>query len=235
MKTNYFEEFDKKFKNENNEDSIESVLIGLSEQIIERYSTKALDASVTTAVGSDSKERTIALYLYSLIGNNYSYRLINVNQPIDREFPITVSAFLNPPTAEEEINDITSFKVWITSKVIGDVRMRIVTDHLEKMGVNIKEWREESEGNPAKMILLKQQLRMLQNHAGALRLTDGSEINFGSIEVRDDNFVFYTRKGLDDIFRIGGNMKLLDNGEDSLITSGHILSIPINKIDKVLF
>ena len=239
MGTNYFEEFDKKFNKESEGDSVESVLLNISDQIKERYFAKGLDSTVTSSEGPDAKERVVALYLYSLIGSNYNYRLINVAQPIDREFPITVSAFLNPPSDPIVITDIKIFKEWIINKVIGDVRMRIVTDHLEKMGVNIKEWRDENEGNPAKLILLKQQLRMLNNHAGALRLTNGTEINYGSIEVRDDNFVFYTRKGLDEIFsytadKVQSN-KLKIETEENLIKSGHIASIAINTIDKILF
>lgn len=77
------------------------------------------------------------------------------------------------------------------------------------------------------------------NHAGALRLTNGSEINYGSKRVEGETFVHYTRKGLDEIFHQNADKEkakqLLESDESILIASGHVAITPISDINEILF
>src|SRR4051812_29363285 len=127
MTTNYFETFDKQFKNRPEKD-VETVLIEVANQIRDRYKDNGMDCIVTSSEASDSKNRVLNLNLFSLEGNNYSYRLITLKQPIDNEFPVEATAFLNPATKSEIWNSVTELQDWIIKDVVGNVRMRIVTD-----------------------------------------------------------------------------------------------------------
>lgn len=87
---------------------------------------------------------------------------------------------------------------------------------------------------------MKTRLRNLgDNHAGAIRLTNGTEINYGSKRVEGETFVHYTRKGLDEIFHNDANKvkakKLLESDEATLIASGHLTKTPISEIQEILF
>jgi hypothetical protein len=238
---NFFEEFDKRFTKKNEEDgtSVESILVKLADQIKDRFGNKGLDATVTAASGTSGNTRTISLYLFTLLGNNYNYRLMNISQPIDNDLPLTATAFLNPPTNEKTFENFGDFTNWIKNEVVGNVRMRMVTDHLEQMGLNISEWREDVDGNTIKKNLIRNQLQLMPNHAGAFQLKNGTLMNFGSKKLQDDIFIFYTRKGLDEIFSLNADKTkaalLLKETDESLKRTGHLDEISIDQIEKILF
>lgn len=77
------------------------------------------------------------------------------------------------------------------------------------------------------------------NHAGAIRLTNGNEINYGSKRVEGETFIHYTRKGLDEIFHQNADKEkakqLLESDENALISSGHLAKTPISEIQEILF
>jgi hypothetical protein len=76
------------------------------------------------------------------------------------------------------------------------------------------------------------------NHAGVMRMTDGSDRNYGSIRVQNEDFVYYTGKGLREMWPQQGEteeakrLKLLD--EASLIKSQHIAVTPLFEIAQVI-
>ena len=87
---------------------------------------------------------------------------------------------------------------------------------------------------------MKTRLQNLRdNHAGALRLTNGIEINYGSKRVEDHYFVHYTKKGLDEIFNQNANKEkakeLLESDEATLFASGHLVKTAISEIQEILF
>ncbi|HMH31604.1 MAG TPA: hypothetical protein VK543_01170 [Puia sp.] len=93
-----------------------------------------------------------------------------------------------------------------------------------------------------------QGLELLQfNHAGAMQLKNGSTVNYGVIRINDKEVVYYTGKGLREMWRPNMNAqekivseKLrkigeLTDGEQELITSGHIAVTPLEQIIRVVF
>ncbi len=84
--------------------------------------------------------------------------------------------------------------------------------------------------------MLKQQLQALgNNHAGVIKMKDGSSRNYGSKRVEDWNFVYYTGKGLREMWHPNGQVtdevkRLRSLDEQSLIKSGHLAITPISEI-----
>jgi hypothetical protein len=85
------------------------------------------------------------------------------------------------------------------------------------------------------------------NHAGAMKLKNGITANYGVIRVAEGKLVYFTGKGLREIW--APNMteeqkkdaavlrKIYDNGkgEKELIASQHIAITDLDDIDEVLF
>lgn len=85
------------------------------------------------------------------------------------------------------------------------------------------------------------------NHAGALILINGKTINYGVIRIDDNKLIYYTGKGLRELW----NPNMTDTeekrakeliqinesagGEEKLIASGHIAVTPLDQIDRVIF
>lgn len=85
------------------------------------------------------------------------------------------------------------------------------------------------------------------NHAGAMLLKDGNTMNYGVIRIDDKEVVYYTGKGLWEMWKptmteeekvraeklkkIGEEI----NGEEKLIASGHIAVTPLDQIERVIF
>lgn len=67
------------------------------------------------------------------------------------------------------------------------------------------------------------------NIAGIMKLSDGSTRNYGGIEVLENNFIYYTGKGLREIFR-EKKKELLELSREVLIEGGYIGVIPVNNI-----
>ena len=80
------------------------------------------------------------------------------------------------------------------------------------------------------------------NHTGAMRLKDGTTINYGVIERFGDRVLYYTGKGLREMWapnmteeqkQIAETLKGKDKQE--LIESGHVAISLLDNIDRVLF
>lgn len=85
------------------------------------------------------------------------------------------------------------------------------------------------------------------NHAGSLRLKTGRTINYGVIRVDENQLVYFTGKGLREIWK--PNMseeekqqaEILkasleqENGEKKLLESNHIAITPLDEIEQVYF
>lgn len=76
---------------------------------------------------------THAIHLNTPIGKNaYSYRFIEIKQPVDQEFPITASAFQNPPTDPVDFQIIGQVKEWLVD-IMGHMRARVIEEHLTQL------------------------------------------------------------------------------------------------------
>jgi hypothetical protein len=84
------------------------------------------------------------------------------------------------------------------------------------------------------------------NHAGVLKLKDDTTMNYGVIRIENGNLVFFTGKGLREIWapNLVGQAKeeaeklkrVLEeeNGEQKLQSSEHIAIIPLDQIGHVM-
>jgi len=85
------------------------------------------------------------------------------------------------------------------------------------------------------------------NHAGAMQLKSGNTTNYGVIRVNDTEVVYYTGKGLREMWKPTMKEEEKENaeelkqigesedGEQKLITSGHIAVTPLDEIIRVMF
>ncbi len=85
------------------------------------------------------------------------------------------------------------------------------------------------------------------NHAGAMVLKTGQTVNYGVIRIEEDKLIYYTGKGLREIWKpdLSGEEKVKseelqriansDGGEEQLIASEHIATTPLNQIERVIF
>lgn len=85
------------------------------------------------------------------------------------------------------------------------------------------------------------------NRAGAMQLIDGRTVNYGVIRVDDKEVVYYTGKGLREMWKPNMNeeekklaeaLKKIDketDGEQKLIKSEHIAVTPLDQIARVIF
>ncbi|MBK9284036.1 MAG: hypothetical protein IPM51_06910 [Sphingobacteriaceae bacterium] len=71
------------------------------------------------------------------------------------------------------------------------------------------------------------------NHAGVLVLRDGSTINYGVKEIREDNLVYYTASALR-LFADKKDIEITSKKEDELLALGLLNIIPLTSILKVL-
>ncbi len=93
-----------------------------------------------------------------------------------------------------------------------------------------------------------QGLELLQfNHAGAMQLKNGETINYGVIRKTENEVVYYTGKGLREMWkpdmtedekRKADELKEIEkgeNGEQRLMSSGHIASTKFEEIIRIMF
>jgi len=85
------------------------------------------------------------------------------------------------------------------------------------------------------------------NHAGAMQLKDGRTVNYGVIRVTDNEVLYYTGKGLREMWKPNMNeeekkraeeLKKIsegENGEQKLMDSGHITVTKFDDIARVMF
>ncbi len=85
------------------------------------------------------------------------------------------------------------------------------------------------------------------NHAGAMQLKDGRTVNYGVIRLSEKEVVYYTGKGLREMWKptmteeekkIAEQLKKIgeeDDGEQKLINSEHIAVTALDDIARVIF
>ncbi len=85
------------------------------------------------------------------------------------------------------------------------------------------------------------------NHAGAMQLKDGGTVNYGVIRITDNAVVYYTGKGLREMWKpnmteeekvISDKLKEIGKetgGEDKLMQSEHIAVTKFEDIARVMF
>lgn len=85
------------------------------------------------------------------------------------------------------------------------------------------------------------------NHAGAMQLKDGRTVNYGVIRVMEDEIVYYTGKGLREMWKpnmteeekeIADKLRKIkeeENGEQMLIHSEHIAVTKFDDIARIIF
>ena len=85
------------------------------------------------------------------------------------------------------------------------------------------------------------------NHAGAMLLKDGNTVNYGVIRKDNEKVVYYTGKGLREMWKpnmteeekvVASELKRISaeiDGDNKLIASGHIAVTFFNEIDRIVF
>ena len=85
------------------------------------------------------------------------------------------------------------------------------------------------------------------NHAGAVQLKDGRRVNYGVIRVSENEVVYYTGKGLSEMWKPNMNdeekkraeeLRKIgegENGERKLMESKHIAVTKLDDIARVIF
>lgn len=85
------------------------------------------------------------------------------------------------------------------------------------------------------------------NHAGAMQLTDGRTVNYGVIRINDQEVVYYTGKGLREMWKpkmtqeekqVANELRRIgeeEGGERRLIQSQHIAITNLDEIVRVIF
>ncbi len=85
------------------------------------------------------------------------------------------------------------------------------------------------------------------NHAGAMKLKDGRTVNYGVIRITDKEVVYYTGKGLQEMWKpdmneeekiLAAKLKKIgeeEDGEKLLKDSKHIAVTPLDEIERVIF
>ena len=85
------------------------------------------------------------------------------------------------------------------------------------------------------------------NHAGAMLLEDGNSVNYGVIRIDNEKVVYYTGKGLREMWKpdmtpeekdIAEKLKKIgeeNDGEEKLVASGHIAVTQLEQIMRVIF
>lgn len=82
-----------------------------------------------------------------------------------------------------------------------------------------------------------------ENHAGALILKDGTTINYGVIRIEGDNLIYYTGKGLRELwspnlsFEERERVKIYreEKNIQKLIELNYVAITPLSEIERVLF
>lgn len=88
---------------------------------------------------------------------------------------------------------------------------------------------------------------LTENHAGAMQLADGNTVNYGVIRIDGKGVYYFTGKGLREMWshnlddkekKHAKNLREIlkeENGEESLMASGHIAFSPFSDIIQVFF
>ena len=132
--SSFFEIYNQKGTSIISEENAESILKELCAEITKNWmTTDHIIATLLTTSGNMSNNIVHAVHLTTPNENNYySYRYIEVIQPIDKPFDVEVSAFQNPPTPFGKANDAISFRKILTA-IIGDDRTRVLQKNLKQI------------------------------------------------------------------------------------------------------
>lgn len=124
-------------------DFVESILNELSSQIYTEWKNKNIFTYVGTSQGHGDGYIIITLNLMSGSNRNqYFYRLIEVEQPIDRAYSVKIRAFQNPPTDWKEIDSAQKFREELVN-IMGEPRIQIIIEMVRQMGETIRAWAKE--------------------------------------------------------------------------------------------
>jgi hypothetical protein len=143
--TDYLSKF-KMGKNPNQQyETSELILNELSNQIYSELKEKNINTYVSTSQGYGDGKMMITLNLMS--GNNrnqYFYRLIEIEQPIDKVYEVKIRAFQNPPTEWKNISSAKELKEELV-EIMGDSRIQIIFEMVSQMGKTIENWDKDEE------------------------------------------------------------------------------------------
>ena len=129
----------------NNTDSAESILNEVAEQLYKEWRGDEIYITVNTSQEESQGNVTISLKLASgSIRKQFYYRLIEIEQPMDKYYKVKIRAFQNPPTDWMIIDDADSLKEAII-EILGDKRITIVREMIKQMGNTIRVWEKERE------------------------------------------------------------------------------------------
>jgi hypothetical protein len=124
-------------------DYSENILKELSEQIYSEFKDKNIFTYVGTSQGHGDGIMIITLNLMSGGNKNqYFYRLIEIEQPIDKAYDVKIRAFQNPPTEWKVIASSEELKTELIN-IMGDSRIHVIVDMVSQMGKTIDAWEKD--------------------------------------------------------------------------------------------
>ena len=141
--TDYLSKYRNTKKTQPKVESSESVLTELSEQIFKEFKDKGLFSYVGTSHGHGDGFMIITLNLMSGNTNNqYFYRLIEIEQPVDQVYNVKIRSYQNPPTEWKEISSAEELETEII-EIMGDPRFQVIVEMVSQMGKTIDTWNGE--------------------------------------------------------------------------------------------
>lgn len=121
----------------------ENILNELSQQIYKELNEKKIFTYIGTSQGHGDGFMIITLNLMSGTNKNqYFYRLIEIEQPIDKAYDVKIRAFQNPPTEWKDIHSPKELKDELI-EIMGDPRIQIIIEMVNQMGKTIASWEDE--------------------------------------------------------------------------------------------
>jgi hypothetical protein len=123
----------------------EAILNELAEQLYKEWKAEQIFPFVATSQAEGDGYMIVSLKLMS--GNEekqYYYNLVEVKQPLDKEYEIEFRAFHNPPTTWKVVSSPSQFRDELV-EIMGDPRVKIVKHMIAQMGNTIRTWIEEKD------------------------------------------------------------------------------------------
>lgn len=128
----YNERYDRKYT----PITTEYILNELCTQLNKEWNSFGIVALLLTTSGDMVSYFTHSVQLNVQIANSYyTYRYIEARQPLESEFDVDVFAFQNPPRSFGKAEDGATLREILT-QIVGDIRTRVVVEHLKQIASN---------------------------------------------------------------------------------------------------
>ncbi len=141
--TDYFSKYRNSIHTDLEIEYAERILNELSEQMYIELKDKNIHTYVANSQMLGDGLMNISLNLFSgSQKNQFFYRLIEIEQPIDKAYDVNIRAFQNPPTDWKIIHSPKELKEELI-EILGDKRFVIIIEMISQMGKTIKSWDNE--------------------------------------------------------------------------------------------